>query len=307
MKIEPAAGNRSTSTDPGTAGPDPFATAEHWLKDSASLVSPPDICIKIFELMETNQASAQTLGSVISRDPSLSARLLRIVNSAFYGFPHRIDTISRAVTVIGISELYNLVVTVSAITSFSRIPNFIVNIDTFWRHSVSCGILARELARQCRVLHPERLFVAGIMHDIGSLVIYHRAPDRIKKLLLAAQGNESILRHLEGKEFGFNHADIGGMLLSRWQLPKLLQEAVQWHHDPDSAPEARLEAAIVHIADALANHSEQGAFYALPSPDLFIEDEALKITGLDPDPARLSDIIEDTREQYHDAVNLFSA
>lgn len=307
MKTEHAAGDRIATPETGIRDALPLETAELWLKDSSSLVSPPDICIKIFELMETNQASAQSLGSVISRDPSLTARLLRIVNSSFYGFPHRIDTVSRAVTVIGVSELYNLVVTVSAITSFSRIPNFIVNIDTFWRHSVSCGILARELARQCRVLHPERLFVAGILHDIGSLVMYHRAPDQIKNLLLAAQGNETILQHLEHKEFGFSHADIGGMLLSRWQLPKLLQEAVQLHHDPDAAQEARLEAAIIHIADALANRSEQGAFYAMPSPDLFVDDEAWKITGLDADPARLTDIIEDTREQYREAVNLFGA
>ncbi len=307
MKTEPLADDRTNRNDAQPPGETALETAEGWLKDSASLVSPPDICIKIFELMETNQASAQTLGSVISRDPSLTARLLRIVNSSFYGFPHRIDTVSRAVTVIGVSELYNLVVTVSAITSFSRIPNFIVNIDTFWRHSVSCGILSRELARRCRVLHPERLFVAGILHDIGSLVMYHRAPERIKNLLLAAQGNETILQHLEKKEFGFNHADIGGMLLSRWQLPPLLQEVVRCHHDPDAASEARLEAAIVHIADGLANQSEQGAFYAMPSPDLFVDSEAWKVTGLDSDPGSLLDIIEDTREQYRDAVNLFSA
>jgi HD-like signal output (HDOD) protein len=307
MKTEAATGHTTTATSLGDGAPDPLETAKSWLKDSASLVSPPDICIKIFELMETNQASAQSLGSVISRDPSLTARLLRIVNSPFYGFPQRIDTVSRAVTVIGVSELYNLVVTVSAITSFSRIPNFIVNIDTFWRHSVSCGILARELARQCKVLHPERLFVAGILHDIGSLVMYHRAPDRIKNLLLAAQGNETVLQHLERKEFGFTHADIGGLLLSRWQLPKLLHEAVRFHHDPASAPEARLEAAIVHIADALANRSEQGAFYSMPSPDLLIDHDAWTFTGLDADPDRLGEIVEDTREQYREAVNLFGA
>ncbi len=82
---------------------------------------------------------------------------------------------------------------------------------------------------------------------------------------------------------------------------------MQFHHDPDSAPKARLEAALVHIADGLANRSEQGAFYAMPSPDLFVDAEAWRITGLDSDPNRLVDIIEDTREQYRDAVNLFSA
>lgn len=296
-------------TPDAAAAPTPqgLETAELWLKDSASLVSPPDICIKLFELMETNQASAQSLGSVISRDPSLTARLLRIVNSSFYGFPRRIDTVSRAVTVIGISELYNLVVTVSAITSFSRIPNFIVNIDTFWRHSISCGILARELSRHCKVLHPERLFVAGVLHDIGSLVMYQRAPDTIKELLLAAQGNEAVLQKLETQAFGFNHADLGGMLLERWKLPTVLQDAVQWHHAPTHAGEARLEAAILHIADALANRSEQGAFYAMPSDELFIDDEAWEITELPEDIGLLADVLEQTREQYREAVSLFGS
>lgn len=288
-------------------GHEALGIAESWLKDSASLVSPPDICIKIFELMESNAASAQSLGSVISRDPSLTARLLRIVNSSFYGFPQRIDTVSRAVTVIGISELYNLVVTVSAITSFSRIPNFIVNIDTFWRHSISCGILSRELGRHCHILHPERLFVAGVLHDIGSLIMYHRAPEKMKGLLLAAQGNECVLERLEQKEFGFSHADIGGMLLDRWKLPQSLQDIVRFHHAPDAATETRLESAIVHIADALANRSEQGAFYTNPTLDLFIDDSAWETTRLPQDPEMLAGVLEDTREQYREAVSLFGS
>jgi HD-like signal output (HDOD) protein len=286
---------------------DPYEKAERWIRDASALVSPPDVCIKLFELMESENASAQALGSVIARDPSLTARLLRIVNSSFYGFSRRIDTVSRAVAVIGTSELYNLVVAVSAITSFSRIPNFIINIDTFWRHGIYCGIMARELARRCKVLHPERLFVGGVLHDIGSLIIYNRAPEAIKNLLLAAQGNESILHGLELKAFGFSHADLGGLLLDRWLLPNELIGAVRHHHAPGSAEGSTLEASILHVADAMANHCEQGAFYASPSADLLVDERALALTGLDTDESVLAGITEDTREQYRDAVNLFGA
>ncbi len=282
-------------------------TAEAWVRDAGALVSPPDVCIKIFELMESNAASAQSLGNVITRDPSLTARLLRIVNSSFYGFPRRIDTVSRAVTVIGTSELYNLVVAVAAITSFSRIPNFIVNIDTFWRHGVCCGIIARELARRCKVLHPERLFVAGVLHDIGNLIVYHRAPDTIRDLLLDAQGDENALARKETRIFGFNHADIGALLLDRWQLPQELIQATRWHHTPSSAGQAALEAAIVHIADTMANHCEHGAFYATPAERLVIDEQAWEMTGLDGDETLLVDIVEQTRVQYLEAINLFSA
>ena len=295
-----------TTSQPVIEHGDPSEKAARWIRETGTLVSPPDVCIKLFELMETESASAQALGSVIARDPSLTARLLRIVNSSFYGFSRRIDTVSRAVAVVGMSELYNLVIAVSAITSFSRIPNFIINIDTFWRHGVYSGIMAREIARRCKVLHPERLFVAGILHDIGSLIVYNRAPDAIKGLLLASQGNETVLARLEAQTFGFTHADLGGMLLDRWLLPNELVEAVRCHHSPAAAEQAQLEAAILHVSEALANHCEQGAFYASPSADLLVEERALELTGLETDQSVLTGLAEDTREQYRDAINLFS-
>lgn len=282
-------------------------TAELWVRDAGALVSPPDVCIKVFELMEGDAASAQALGDVITRDPSLTARLLRIVNSPFYGFTRRIDTVSRAVTVIGTSELYNLVIAVSAITSFSRIPNFIVNIDTFWRHGICCGIVARELAQRCQVLHPERLFVAGVLHDIGSLILYHRAPDTMRDLLLAAQGDETVLSRTEARTFGFDHAELGALLLDRWQLPPELIQTVRLHHRPAAADQAALETAIVHIADAMSNHCEQGAFYVMPSAQLLTDDAAWRTLGIDPDAALLGDILAETRDQYRAAVSLFSA
>lgn len=294
-----------TTSQPVMESTDPYGKADRWIRDASALVSPPDVCIKLFELMESENTTAQTLGSVIARDPSLTARLLRIVNSSFYGFSRRIDTVSRAVAVIGMSELYNLVVAVSAITSFSRIPNFIINIDTFWRHGIYCGILAREIARRCKMLHPERMFVGGVLHDIGSLIVYNRAPETIKDLLLAAQGSETILHGLETKAFGFSHADLGGLLLDRWLLPSELIQAVRHHHEPGSAESSALEAAIIHVADAMANHCEQGAFYASPATDLLVDERALALTGLDTDGSVLAALSEETREQYRDAINLF--
>jgi putative nucleotidyltransferase with HDIG domain len=284
---------------------DPMERAARWIQDTSALASPPDVCIKLFELMESETASAQALGDVISRDPSLTAKLLRIVNSSFYGFSRRIDTVSRAITVIGMSELYNLAIAVSAVTSFSRIPNSMINIDTFWRHGVYCGVMSRELALRCKVLHPERLFVAGLLHDIGSLIIYNRAPETIKSLLLASQGDETDLRTLEIKAFGFSHAAIGAMLLDRWLLPPDLVQSVRHHHDPSATNRARLEAAIIHISDSVANHYEQGAFYCAPSARLTVDEGALEVTGLDADEETFTRLAEGIREQYRAAIDLF--
>ena len=149
--------------------------ADKWIKQVSGLVSPPDICIRVFELIESQTASVKQIGDVISQDPNLSVRLLKIVNSSYYHFSSRVDTISRAITIIGIRELSSLIIAISAIKTFSNIPNHLVNIDTFWRHSIYTALIARSLALQCDVLHPERLFVSGLLHDIGSLIIYNRA------------------------------------------------------------------------------------------------------------------------------------
>lgn len=234
--------------------------AVKWINQVKGLVSPPDICIRIFELIESQMASTKQLGDVISQDPNLSARLLKIVNSPYYHFSNRIDTVSRAITVIGIRELSSLVLAVSAAKSFSNIPNELVNIDTFWRHSIYTALIARELAKRCDILHPERLFVAGLMHDIGSLIIYNRVPDVAKAILIQSNGNEQTLYQLEKDLLSTSHAQIGGLLLDSWMLPKILRDAIMFHHEPALCETAPVEATIVHIAEALANASIIGGY-----------------------------------------------
>lgn len=158
------------------------------------------------------------------------------------------------------------------------------------------------------MLHPERLFVAGLLHDVGSLLLYNRVPETVRDLVLAARGNEGILHRTEHKALGFSHAELGGMMLDEWQLPDALRQAVRHHHDPAAAAtHGRLEAAIVHIADALANHSEQGAFSAEPSAEVFIDDCAWPITGLTLTAELLNVLAGEGREQYREAVNVLGA
>ena len=197
---------------------------------------------------------------------------------------------ARAITVIGERELYNLVLAVSAVTTFNGIPNVIVNMDTFWRHSLYCGLIARSLAKKARILHPERLFVAGLLHDVGSLVLFNRAPGVARELVMLADGDEDLLCQAEAEELGFTHADLGGLLLEQWQIPDALRDAVRGHHEPASAGPARREAAIVHIADLLANSSAIGAFFERPAAERRIRVHAWDLAGIvqtDVDPEAL--------------------
>jgi len=272
--------------------------AAKWISQVKGLVSPPDICITIFEMVESQTATTKQLGDVVSRDPNLTARLLKIVNSPYYQFSSKIDTISRAITVIGNRELSSLVLAVSAAKTFSNIPNELVNIDTFWRHSIYTALIARELAKKCDILHPERLFVAGIMHDIGSLIIYNRVPDVARALLIQSNGSEDALYSLEQDMIDTTHAQIGGMLLETWMLPKVLREAIAYHHEPLLCETAPVEACIIHIADIYANATLIGGFSSEPSPPTEISADAWKILQIDPNTIDLELMVDTVGQQF---------
>ncbi len=253
------------------------------LDDVEGLVSPPDVCMRLFELIHAPTTGAKDIADVVSMDPNLTARLLRIANSSFYNFSRKIDTISRAVMVIGTAELYQLVLSVSAVSTFTRIPNELVKMDTFWHHSVYTGLVARALATRANVLHPERLFVSGLMHDIGSLILYHQRPDAMRDILMVAEGDEDLLYQAELEHFEFSHASVAGHLMEQWQFPENLVEAVTWHHQPERAEKARMEAHVLYLASSLVNESEQGNFMGMPRVDVQIPESMLEVVGLTED------------------------
>lgn len=232
------------------------------VQDVNKLVSLPEVCTRIHQMLEDPRYTSKDIGHVLSQDVDLTARLLKIVNSSFYGFPARIDTINRAITVVGNSELLVLVLATSAVMTFKNIPADLMNMATFWRHSVFTGVIARLLASHCNVLHSERLFVAGLLHDIGKLVILYKLPDSARQVLEAAQNNADdadINESFEQEEkiLGFNHATVGMEMLKVWNLPEGLQVAVGFHHTPRLAPSSELEAAIVYLSNILAATAEQ--------------------------------------------------
>ncbi len=266
------------------------------LDDVEGLVSPPDVCMRLFELIHLPTTGAREIANVVSVDPNLTARLLRMANSSFYSFSRKIDTVSRAVTIVGNAELYQLVLSISAVKSFTCIPNELVRMETFWRHSVYTGLLARALATRANVLHPERLFVAGLMHDLGSLVLYNQRPDAMRDILLVADGDEEVLYQAELERFHFSHASVAAHMMEQWQLPEVLIEAIQWHHQPERAVEAGIEAHILYLANHLVNESEQGNFMGSPKADIQISQALLDVIGLQED--ELFFAFEEAAEQF---------
>ncbi|EGW55385.1 HDOD domain-containing protein [Candidatus Endoriftia persephone] len=229
-------------------------------------------------MADSSRYSALDIGNVIMQDANLSARLLRLVNSAFFGLQAPVETISRAVTIIGTKELRNLVLATSAVEVFRGIPADLVDMVEFWRYSLTTGVIARELAERCNVLHGERLFVMGVLHDVGRLVIYLKAADKARDILLITAGSDELLPQAESGVLGFTHMDVGAALLKRWKLPESIVATVQFHHHPMETPEYRLETALVHIASRLAYAELMGEF--LDGVIDNIHPEVWEITGL---------------------------
>jgi putative nucleotidyltransferase with HDIG domain len=227
------------------------------LVESSALVSPPDIVIQLRHAVGAPDSTPEDLASVVMQDPGLGARMLHMANSAMYGLNHRVETLSRAISIIGPTPLYHLAVALTASQTFARLSEEPVNMAAFWHHSVFSALIAHNLARRSRAPHPECLFVAGLLHDLGSLVLCQRYPDSLRKSLLASRDHENALVQKERELFGFDHAEVGGVLLELWGMPKDVQQAVARHHQP-TLPMS-LPVAIVHLADTLANRTDQGS------------------------------------------------
>jgi putative nucleotidyltransferase with HDIG domain len=188
----------------------------------------------------------------VNRSPSLATLLLKIVNSSFYGFPSKINNISRAVTIIGTREITGLALGLSIVKAFKDIPKDVLDMRSFLRHSIACGIISRILAAKKNIPQTEQMFVSGLLHDVGRLIIYQYFPDQAMTLLGLAARSDNLLYQQEKSFLGGSHTLIGKYLLKEWKLPLELENNIYFHHNP-SAAEDTVQAVIIHLADIIVN------------------------------------------------------
>ncbi|NUN69987.1 MAG: HDOD domain-containing protein [Bacteroidetes bacterium] len=265
------------------------------------LSSVPVVYNELDEAIRNMRVSASHISSIISKDTGLTARLLRIVNSAFYSFPRKIDTISRAVIIVGTQQLRDLALATSIISSFKDIPENRITVESFWKHSIACGIAARCIAGYFKEPNIERYFVAGILHDIGRIVLVTKAPDLAEEIFRNADRTGQPLFLAERAVMGCDHGAIGSDLVRLWQLPRCYEEIIGFHHQPNQADLYKLETSVVHIADVIAHAMMLGNSGERGVPPVY--EEAWKETGLSVD--LLPYIMDTVEKQYHDSVNGF--
>lgn len=266
------------------------------VKHETELASFPDIFFRIKEVLEDESASADRIAKVVSTDMSLAAKLIKLVNSPLYGFPQTIDSISRAVALVGGKELSTLALGISAINYFKDIPPELIDMQSFWRHSITCGIFAKMLAGTQTGLPPERFFIAGLLHDVGRLILFKKLPYAASEAMLFARENSIPLVEAELTTMDFCHTDISEPLLRAWKFPQTLADMINYHHAPMEFPNP-LDPAVIHVADNLANAVEisQGGMYVMPT----LNEDAWELLGIDAE-----EFIEDAVAGYDEQVDV---
>ncbi len=260
----------------------------------------PDVLVKLNEVMNDPESSAEEVANVISLDPAVSTNILRIVNSAYYGLQVRVGSVNLAVSIMGFNmtrkvALKAAVFSVFAKKSNKKVPNFDPN--TFWQHSIYTGILARTIGHSSQKftgLHPEDLYICGLLHDIGKIILVENAPENFNEILRVGLEENRNLLELEQEILGFTHADVGSVLAIKWFLPEDLTIAIRYHHCPDRDPFNKTLSSLVALSDALAAKNGKPALskarYEDPDPELY------EIVGVQEED--LGALIEKANEEY---------
>jgi HD-like signal output (HDOD) protein len=248
-------------------------------REDITLPEIPSIVFELNEVIANPLSSAEDIAQVVHRSPSLTALLLKIVNSPFYGFPSKIDKISLAVTLIGTREISGLALGISIISLFNNIPKEILSMYSFLRHSLACGIISRILAAHKSIPQTEQMFVSGLLHDLGRLILYSNFPEESRNILSRARLSDRLLYQQENDCLGCNHTHLVRQLLQQWKLPMVLENNVFYHHSPSEAQQP-IPATLVHLADVITNSlgiGTSGERYVPP-----LDNAAWEALGLSP-------------------------
>jgi putative nucleotidyltransferase with HDIG domain len=266
-----------------------------------TLVSLPTIYFQVERAINHPTSSSADIANALRSDQGLCARLLRIANSAFYSFPQRVESVDQAIRIIGTRQLHDLVLATVVLTQFRGVDARLVNMKSFWQHSFACGIAARSFAALRHESNSERFFVAGLLHDIGSLVLYQEFPDRARAALEEHRSSRSPLDEVERSIIGCDHGQVGAALMTSWKLPEFYREVAANHHGLGGRSPT-VGASIVHLADLLVAALALGSNGEATLPRFC--PEAWKV--LDLPPSCLGRVAEEALGLVEETLRLFS-
>ncbi|THB73041.1 MAG: HDOD domain-containing protein [Desulfobacteraceae bacterium] len=218
----------------------------------------PTIFSEINDAVHNPSCSGKDIADIVSKDTSLSAKLLKIINSAYYGPKQKIESLAYAAIALGTHQISSLALGISVINYFSGIPNQHVSMKSFWKHSIACAISARTLAGHISGLNPERVFIGGILHDIGRLLLLKYFPDQSSWLMTTSRKKEKALYMTEPLVFGVSHAELGSLVAETWGISDRITELIRDHHGPFDSQDHK-ETLLIHVSDWLTHAMDIGA------------------------------------------------
>ncbi|MFT4563725.1 MAG: HD-like signal output (HDOD) protein [Gammaproteobacteria bacterium] len=266
------------------------------------LVPLPKSYMRIQELVNDPDSSLDDVTKVIMNDSALTSRILRIANSAYMGLAAKVDTVGRAVQVLGLNQVHDLALAGAAVGSLTKIETATLDVGDFWRRSVYCAVVARIVSKQKKIGSPERLFVSGLLHDSGHLLLAHRLPDRYAAARAKAIATATPIHVVEQEEFGFNYAELGAALLRSWQLPEAIIEPVQKHADDLASIDTKLvpEACVLHVGAIICRAAVWRSEVDEPVPEF--DPVALQLISIDSESTE--SIMHEADESVIEAMTL---
>lgn len=276
-------------------------SAQELVSQIDALTSLPTVYLRIREQLDSPEGGIHEVARLVAADPALTARLLRVVNSAMYGYDGTIDNVHRAVTILGLQQVHDLVLAMSLESVFRGIRPDAMDMGRFWRASVMRGLTARTIAITCRQTAPERTFVIGLLADIGHLVMYHDVPRlALEAAALAADSGEALYL-VERRLIGCDFAEVGATLMDHWKLPPCFAGVIGAQTVPRLGGEYAQDASVVHLANQIVRADD----LILPSADAVRGVDPLVWPTLGLEPETIGSIREEAELHLAAYVSMF--
>ncbi len=263
----------------------------------------PEITTRIVQVVEDPKSTAQDMHEIVRNDPALAAKILKVVNSAFYGLPSQIANLDRAIVMLGLSAVKNIALAASLSRLF-RPGQLTEQFDArdLWTHCIAVGVCARTLAHAAHA-QAEEVFVAGLVHDLGLLVEYQLFPDQLSEVVRRCSESGDNFLDVERGVFGADHQLFGAALAARWKFPPGLRSAITCHHNPDLLKaDARRLVSFVHVADTICCQNELG--FWLEARHQEISETLLAEIGLT--EAKVGELLETLPQRIEETRAIFT-
>jgi putative nucleotidyltransferase with HDIG domain len=272
------------------------------LRDIKSLPTLPVVTMKILQMSEDPNISLASVGEIVEKDPVIATRLLKLVNSPFYGVRREVTSIHQTLLILGFSSVKNLVLSSSVTDLFVSSDNAKgVNRRELWKHSIATAIAARTIAKRRRLADPEVAFTSGLIHDVGKVVIDSHFHEESEGIIQEMELTGEPMYVVESALLGVSHAEVGSYLAGRWNLPDILRSAVGFHHNPTEDSDGQSIASLIAVADKMARELGVGGG---GGADPVIEEDVLSLCKLD---LSLYEAIRDElNEEIHDQVGMLA-